>query len=132
MIGAAILGVVAGFLGRALLPGKQSMGVLMTIVLGIAGSLVGFLIFTELLGIGDNEAFDLGGLPGAIIGAMLLLFLYDRFIADRVSPPPAASAPAGASSPPKRQGRPAKGVGEPRSRESREADAARRRERRSR
>ena len=83
MIGAAILGVVAGFLGRALLPGKQSMGVLMTIVLGIAGSLVGFLIFTELLGIGDNEAFDLGGLIGAIIGVMILLFAYERFVESR-------------------------------------------------
>ena len=37
------------------------------------GSLVGFLIFTELLGIGDNKAFDLGGLVGAVIGVMLLL-----------------------------------------------------------
>ncbi len=131
MIGAAILGVAAGFLGRALLPGKQNMGVLMTIGLGIAGSLVGFLIFTELLGIGDNEAFDLGGLPGAIIGVMLLLFGYDRFIADHVSAPSAA-APSSGSSRPGGQGRSSRAAGEPRSRESREADAARRRERRNR
>ena len=38
--------------------------------------IVGFLIFTELLGIGDNEIFDLGGLIGAIIGAMILLGIY--------------------------------------------------------
>ena len=43
MIGALILGIVAGFLGRALLPGKQSMNVVLTIVLGLAGSLLGFL-----------------------------------------------------------------------------------------
>lgn len=83
MIGAAILGLVAGFLGRALMPGKQDMGIIMTLILGLAGSLAGFLIFTELLGIGDNEAFDLGGLIGAVIGTMLLLFLYERFVADR-------------------------------------------------
>lgn len=81
MIGALILGALAGFLGRALLPGRQHMGFFMTILLGLAGSLAGFFIFTELLGIGDTEAFDLGGLPGAIIGAMLLLFLYERFVA---------------------------------------------------
>ena len=73
MIGAIILGIVAGFLGRLLMPGKDSMGFLATIVLGIAGALVGFLVFTELLGIGDDKAFDLGGLPGAIIGVLVLL-----------------------------------------------------------
>ena len=73
MIGAIILGIVAGFLGRALMPGKDKMGFFATILLGLAGSVVGFLIFTELLGIGDNEAFDLGGLIGAILGVMLLL-----------------------------------------------------------
>ena len=78
MIGAAILGVFAGFLGRALLPGKQDIGFLATLAVGVAGSLVGFLIFTELLGIGDNEKFDLGGLPGAVIGTMVLLFVYDK------------------------------------------------------
>jgi uncharacterized membrane protein YeaQ/YmgE (transglycosylase-associated protein family) len=83
MIGALILGLVAGYLGRALMPGRQKMGILMTLVLGIAGSLLGFLIFTELLGIGDNEAFDLGGLIGAIIGVMILLFAYERFIESR-------------------------------------------------
>jgi uncharacterized membrane protein YeaQ/YmgE (transglycosylase-associated protein family) len=92
MIGAIILGLVAGFLARALMPGKQEMGIILTLVLGLAGSLVGFLIFTELLGIGDNEAFDLGGLIGAVIGAMILLFLYERFVAREEQPagqPPA-------------------------------------------
>jgi uncharacterized membrane protein YeaQ/YmgE (transglycosylase-associated protein family) len=91
MIGAIILGLVAGFLARALMPGKQEMGIILTLVLGLAGSLVGFLIFTELLGIGDNEAFDLGGLIGAVIGAMILLFIYERFVAREEQPvgPPA-------------------------------------------
>ncbi len=85
ILGAIVLGVLAGFIARALLPGKQSMGLLMTILLGLAGSFVGFLIFAELLDIGDEDAFDLGGLIGAIIGAMLLLFLYERF-AGEISP----------------------------------------------
>jgi uncharacterized membrane protein YeaQ/YmgE (transglycosylase-associated protein family) len=76
MIGAIILGIVAGYVGRLLMPGKDAMGFLATMLLGVAGSVVGFLIFTELLGIGDNQMFDLGGLVGAIIGVMLLLLLY--------------------------------------------------------
>jgi uncharacterized membrane protein YeaQ/YmgE (transglycosylase-associated protein family) len=76
MIGAIILGIVAGFVGRLLMPGKDPMGFFMTILLGLAGSLVGFLLFTEVLGIGDNEIFDLGGLIGAIIGVMIVLGVY--------------------------------------------------------
>ena len=37
---------------------------------------MGFFVFTELLGIGDDKAFDLGGLVGAIIGTMILLGIY--------------------------------------------------------
>jgi uncharacterized membrane protein YeaQ/YmgE (transglycosylase-associated protein family) len=80
MIGAIILGIVAGFVGRLLMPGKDPMGFFMTILLGLAGSVVGFLIFTELLGIGDDDVFDLGGLVGSIIGVLILLGLYRSFV----------------------------------------------------
>jgi uncharacterized membrane protein YeaQ/YmgE (transglycosylase-associated protein family) len=83
MIGAIILGLLAGFIGKALMPGKDPGGFFVTILLGLAGSVVGFFIFTELLGIGDNEAFDLGGLVGAIIGVMILLGLYRLFVGRR-------------------------------------------------
>ncbi len=76
MIGALILGIVAGFLARALMPGRDPMGFFATILLGLAGALVGFFLFTEVLGIGDSKMFDLGGLIGAVIGAMLLLGIY--------------------------------------------------------
>jgi uncharacterized membrane protein YeaQ/YmgE (transglycosylase-associated protein family) len=90
VIGALVLGALAGFIARALLPGKQEMGIVLTILLGLAGAFVGFLIFTELLGIGDDDKFDLGGLIGAIIGAMLLLFVYERIVGSRggVAAPP--------------------------------------------
>ena len=76
MIGAIVLGIVAGYLGRLLMPGRDKMGFIATVLLGLGGAVVGFLVFTELLGIGDNKMFDLGGLIGAIIGVMLLLGLY--------------------------------------------------------
>jgi uncharacterized membrane protein YeaQ/YmgE (transglycosylase-associated protein family) len=82
MIGAIILGIFAGFIARALMPGRDPMGFFATVLLGIAGALVGFYLFTGLLGIGDNKMFDLGGLVGAVIGAMLLLGIY-RMVAGR-------------------------------------------------
>src|SRR5688500_1525144 len=92
IIGAIVLGIIAGFLARALLPGKQSMGLVMTMALGIAGAFVGYLIFTELLGIGDEDKFDLGGLIGAVIGAMILLFIYERTLG-KDTPTSSAAAP---------------------------------------
>jgi uncharacterized membrane protein YeaQ/YmgE (transglycosylase-associated protein family) len=86
MIGAIILGIVAGFLGRLLMPGRDPMGFFATVLLGLAGALVGFFIFTVLLGIGDTDAFDLGGLIGAVIGVMILLGLYRAFLARRSGP----------------------------------------------
>jgi uncharacterized membrane protein YeaQ/YmgE (transglycosylase-associated protein family) len=88
VIGALVLGFLAGLIARAILPGKQEMGFVLTTLLGLAGAFVGFLIFTELLGIGDDDKFDLGGLIGAIIGAVLVLWVFERFIADRGPAPP--------------------------------------------
>ena len=86
MIGAIILGIVAGYIGRLLMPGRDTMGFIATVLLGLGGSVVGFLVFTELLGIGDNEMFDLGGLIGAIIGVMVLLLLYRLVLKDKEHP----------------------------------------------
>ena len=81
MIGAIILGLVAGFIAKALMPGDDPGGFFVTILLGLAGALVGFFLFTELLGIGDSDMFDLGGLVGAIIGTVLVLLGYRKFVA---------------------------------------------------
>jgi uncharacterized membrane protein YeaQ/YmgE (transglycosylase-associated protein family) len=86
VIGAIILGIVAGYLGRLLMPGRDKMGFIATMLLGLAGSVVGFLIFTELLGIGDDRMFDLGGLIGAILGVMLLLLLYRLALKNKEHP----------------------------------------------
>jgi uncharacterized membrane protein YeaQ/YmgE (transglycosylase-associated protein family) len=86
MVGAIILGIVAGYVGRLLMPGRDKMGFIATILLGLGGSVVGFLVFTELLGVGDNEMFDLGGLIGAIIGVMVLLLLYRLVLKDKEHP----------------------------------------------
>jgi len=86
MVGAILLGIVAGYLGRLLMPGRDKMGFIATMLLGLAGAVVGFLIFTELLGIGDDKMFDLGGLIGAVLGVMILLVLYRLALKNKAHP----------------------------------------------
>ena len=79
MVGAIILGLVAGAVARLLVPRDmlQKRGGfvswLITLVLGLAGAYLGWLLFTKGLGIGDDDIFDLGGILGAIVGAVILL-----------------------------------------------------------
>jgi uncharacterized membrane protein YeaQ/YmgE (transglycosylase-associated protein family) len=75
VLSAIAIGFIAGYLARLLTPGSGPRGCLFTTALGVLGSLVGYFIFTEALGIGDTEIFDLGGLPGAVIGTGLVLLL---------------------------------------------------------
>ena len=74
IIAAIVIGTIAGFIGRALLPGKDSMGFAATVLVGIAGALVGYFLF-RAIGIGDADKFDLGGIIGAIVGTMLVLIV---------------------------------------------------------
>jgi uncharacterized membrane protein YeaQ/YmgE (transglycosylase-associated protein family) len=82
MIGALILGLVAGFVAKLLVPGRDPGGFFVTIAIGLVGAFVGWLIFTKGLGIGDDDIFDLGGLVGAIIGSVLVLVGYRKAVGD--------------------------------------------------
>ncbi|HEY1273549.1 MAG TPA: hypothetical protein VGF25_01495 [Thermoleophilaceae bacterium] len=78
MIGAILLGFVAGVVGRLLVPDMWSglsgpKSWLFSLLLGLAGALLGYLIFTVWMGIGDDDVFDFGGIFGAIIGVIILL-----------------------------------------------------------
>ena len=69
-------GLIIGALARLALPGPDPMSIPMTAVLGIAGSLVGGIVSRIFLGIG-------GGFIFALLGAILLLYLYRRFVQHR-------------------------------------------------
>ena len=75
IIAAILIGIVAGYLGRLLLPGPDPMGFVGTVIAGIIGALVGYFLFAAI-GIGDTDKFDFGGIIGAIIGTMLVLLLW--------------------------------------------------------
>ncbi|MGH9155254.1 MAG: GlsB/YeaQ/YmgE family stress response membrane protein [Acidimicrobiales bacterium] len=72
-----LLGLIAGFLARALLPGRDSMGFWGTVVLGIVGSFVGGFL-ADLLSRGEAEDVALrpSGIVGAVIGSILALLVY--------------------------------------------------------
>ena len=70
-----VVGLIAGFVARAVIPGKQAMGIGATIVLGIIGSLVGNLLGSLLF---QPHRFEIGtsGIIGSIIGAIIVLGIY--------------------------------------------------------
>jgi uncharacterized membrane protein YeaQ/YmgE (transglycosylase-associated protein family) len=81
IIAAIVIGIIAGYLGRLLLPGRDPMGFVGTVVAGIVGALVGYFLFTSLLGIGDDDKFDLGGIIGSILGTMIVLLIWRQIAA---------------------------------------------------
>ena len=78
-----VIGAIAGFIARALVPGPDPMGVLGTIVLGIVGSFVGGFLGFVLFGHDfDDGAFQASGIIGSIVGAVLALLVY-RMVSTR-------------------------------------------------
>jgi uncharacterized membrane protein YeaQ/YmgE (transglycosylase-associated protein family) len=77
IIGWIILGIVAGFIAKALLPGKQPGGFILTAVVGVVGALAAGFI-AQAAGFGDpiDEFFDLSTWAAAIVGAVLLLLVW--------------------------------------------------------
>ena len=86
MIGALILGLLAGAIGRMLMPGDAFRHMsgpaswAVSLALGLAGAALGYAIFTAGLGIGDDDVFDLGGLLSAVIGVLIILPLATWFL----------------------------------------------------
>jgi uncharacterized membrane protein YeaQ/YmgE (transglycosylase-associated protein family) len=72
-----IIGAIAGFLARAIVPGKDSMGIVPTILLGIVGSFVGGFLGALIFGKDALEGLlQPSGIIGSIIGAVIVLLIY--------------------------------------------------------
>jgi uncharacterized membrane protein YeaQ/YmgE (transglycosylase-associated protein family) len=73
-----VVGLVAGLLARAIMPGNDSMGWIATILLGVVGSFVGGLLASVLLHDGTTGTSDFHptGLVGSVIGALVVLGIW--------------------------------------------------------
>ncbi|MFB9691340.1 GlsB/YeaQ/YmgE family stress response membrane protein [Amycolatopsis plumensis] len=84
ILGWILFGLIAGFIARALVPGKDDIGLLRTIVLGVVGSVVGGLLF-GLLTVGIR-GFQPAGWIGSIIGAVIVLVIYNKVTGRKTRP----------------------------------------------
>lgn len=83
IIGWIILGLLAGAIAKAIMPGDDPGGIVVTTIIGILGAIVGGLI-ASALDIGDiDEFFDLGTWLIAILGSLLLLAIYRMVVGRR-------------------------------------------------
>lgn len=77
MIGFIVAGLIIGLLARLLLPGKQHIGLLWTLVLGVVGSVVGGVV-ANAIGSGDIMELNVFGFVVAVIAAIGLLAIAER------------------------------------------------------
>lgn len=72
-----LIGLVAGFIARAVVPGRDDMSVGATIVLGIVGSFIGgFIGYALTHHDAEDGAFQASGIIGSIVGAIIALLVY--------------------------------------------------------
>ena len=75
-------GLIAGFLAKWIMPGKDGGGFIMTTVLGVVGALLGGFI-SSAVGFGDIGGFDVRSMTIAVVGALLVLWLYRMYKAKK-------------------------------------------------
>ena len=78
IIGWVLLGFLAGVIAKAIMPGGESIGFIVTILLGVAGALLGGFLATAF-GFGDpiDEFFDFSTWLAAVIGSLIILFVWN-------------------------------------------------------
>ena len=84
IIGWILLGLLAGIIAKALLPGDDPGGFIVTTIIGVVGALLGGFI-ARALGLGDpiDEFFDVSTWLAAIVGAIILLVIYRAVVGRR-------------------------------------------------
>ncbi len=77
-----VVGLIAGILGKLIMPGRDPGGVLLTIVIGMIGALIGGFI-VQLLGGTGLTGFSIWSILMATLGAIILLAIYRLFVGSR-------------------------------------------------
>jgi uncharacterized membrane protein YeaQ/YmgE (transglycosylase-associated protein family) len=76
IIGWIVLGLIAGAIAKAILPGKQGGGIIITLILGVVGALLGGFIGSALFGVDISEFWSLSTWLLAIGGSIIVLLIY--------------------------------------------------------
>ena len=76
MISSLIIGLIAGTLGKLIMPGKDPGGIIVTLLLGLAGSFVGGFVGRFIPFISNEGGFSIGNIVTSTIGAIILLLIY--------------------------------------------------------
>jgi uncharacterized membrane protein YeaQ/YmgE (transglycosylase-associated protein family) len=79
-----IVGLIAGALGKLIMPGDDPGGFIVTIILGIVGAFVGGFVFS-LFGAGGVTGFNLGSILVATVGAIIVLAIYRAVMGGRTA-----------------------------------------------
>lgn len=72
-----VFGFLAGIIARCIMPGKEHMGIFMTIILGIIGALIGGVVSTAL-GFGKVDGFNIYSIAIATVGSIIVLFVIHK------------------------------------------------------
>ncbi|HHG0472276.1 TPA: GlsB/YeaQ/YmgE family stress response membrane protein [Proteus mirabilis] len=72
-----IFGLIAGIIAKWIMPGKENVGIIVTIILGIVGAVVGGYIST-FFGFGKVDGYNFGSFVVAVIGAIVVLYIYNK------------------------------------------------------
>lgn len=84
IIGWIILGLIAGAIAKAIMPGDDPGGIIVTMLIGIVGAVLAGFLASALFDVNPNDGFfDISTWLSAIIGALLLLFIYRMVVARR-------------------------------------------------
>lgn len=82
IIGWIVLGLIAGAIAKAIMPGRDPGGIIITMLLGVAGALLGGFIGSRIFGVGLREFWSIQTWLVAIIGSIVVLAIY-RVVAGR-------------------------------------------------
>jgi len=84
IIGWIVLGLIAGAIAKFIMPGDDPGGIIVTIIIGIVGAVLGGFLASALFDVDPNQGFfNISTWLSAIIGALILLFIYRAVVGRR-------------------------------------------------
>ena len=84
-IGWIVLGLIAGAIAKAIMPGKQGGGILVTLLLGVIGAVLGGWLGSAIFGVSIDEFWSLATWLLAIGGALIVLFIWGLITRDKAT-----------------------------------------------